>query len=79
MNRPPEPLEPLSPAEHRLIEHLQLLRTDAPIPPPPMVGQIVRAARWQRAVRQPLLAISAMAAAVGEGVRLLVGSRNPRS
>lgn len=79
MNGPPEPPEALSPAERRLREHLELLRTDLPTPPAPMVAKIVRAARWQRAVRQPLTAIGALAAAVGDGFRLLLGSQTPRS
>jgi hypothetical protein len=44
-----------------------------------MVTHIVRTARWQRAVRRPLLAFAALAAAIGDGVRLLLGSRASRS
>ncbi len=74
-----EPPESLSPAERRLEEHLQLLRADAPSPPAPLVAQIVKTARWQRAVRHPLLAAGAVAAAVGDAIRLLLGTPSNRS
>lgn len=79
MTGPEEPAEALNPAERRLDEYLELLRSDAPTPPAPLVGKIVRAARWQRTLRRPLVAVGALAAAVGDGVRLLLGSRTPRS
>jgi hypothetical protein len=79
MNGPDEPPEPLSPAERRLDEHMELLRTDAPAPPAPLVARIVHAARWQRAIRRPLVAVGALAGAVLDGVRLLLGSRTRRS
>jgi len=44
-----------------------------------MVPKIVRAARWQRVARRPLLAIGALAAALGDGIRLLLGSSTGRS
>ncbi len=78
MNGPPERPEALSPAERSLHEHLELLRVDAPLPPSSMVAKIVRAARWQQAVRRPLLAAGALAAAVIDGVRLLFGSATGR-
>ncbi len=79
MNGPQEPREALTPAERGLHEHLEVLRLDAPPPPSSMVAQVVRAARWQRAVRRPLLAVGALAAAVLDGVRLLFGSPTGRS
>jgi hypothetical protein len=78
-NGPQEPSDALSPTERRLNEHLELLRTDPPRGSALMVTHIVRTARWQRAVRRPLLAFAALAAAIGEGVRLLLGSRASRS
>ncbi|MDQ6819808.1 MAG: hypothetical protein M3076_05620 [Actinomycetota bacterium] len=48
-------------------------------PPASMVAKIVRAARWQRAVRRPLLAMGALAAALGDGIRSLLGSPTGRT
>ncbi len=79
MNGPQEPPEAMTPAERGLHGHLELLRVDAPPAPSSMVAKIVRAARWQRAVRRPLLAMGALAAAVIDGVRLLFGSPTSRS
>lgn len=79
MNGPDEPPDTLTPAERRLDEHMELLRTDAPVPPAPLVARIVHAARWQAAIRRPLVAIGALAGAVADGVRLLFGSRTRRS
>ncbi len=73
-----EPPEPLTPAERGLDRHLQLLRTDAPSPPAPMVANIVKAARWQRAVRRPLLVVGTLAATVSDAIRLLLGSPSNR-
>ncbi len=78
MNQPPETPEDLSPAERSLHEHLELLRIDALPPPASMVATIVRTARWQRAVRRPLLAVAALAGAVSDGLRLLLGPRPGR-
>jgi hypothetical protein len=74
MSAADEPPETLSPAERRLGDHLALLRTEAPQPPGTMVSTILHNARWQRALRRPLLTIAALAASVAEGVRLLLGS-----
>jgi hypothetical protein len=79
MNGPKEPPETLSPAERRLDEHMEMLRTTAIVPPAPLVARIVHAVRWQRAIRRPLVAVGALAAAVADGVRLLFGPRTRRS
>ena len=79
MNGPEEQPDALSPAERRLGEHLQLLRTDPPAPPAPLVARILRVARWQRAVRGPLVAVGALAGAVLDGLRSLLASRARRS
>jgi len=79
MNGPDEAPEALSPAERRLHEHLELLRTEPLVAPAPLVARIVRAARWQRAIRRPLVAAGALAGAIVDGVRLLLGSRTRRS
>jgi hypothetical protein len=65
--------DPLSPAERRLGEHLALLRDVSESPPPTLTRRIVHAARWQRTLREPIVAIANLAAAVGEGIRMLIG------
>jgi hypothetical protein len=68
-----DPTDPLTPAERRLGEHLALLREVPQSPSATLAPRIVRSARWQLAVRAPLLAIAHLAAAVGDGVRVLIG------
>jgi hypothetical protein len=70
--------DPPSLLERRLDEHLELLRTESLQPPGTLVRHIVHTARWQRAIRQPLLAVAGLASAVSDGVRLLFGSRSRR-
>jgi hypothetical protein len=79
MSAADEPPETLSPAERRLGDHLQLLRAQAPQPPTALVARILRGARWQRAVRRPLMTIAMLGAAVADGIRLLFGSPRNRS
>ncbi len=79
MNGPQEPGDALSPAELRLGEHLELLRGDTPQPSTALVKQIIHTARWQQAIRRPLLVVGALASAVAEGFRLLLGARRRRS
>jgi len=67
----PERGEP-SPAERRLGEHLELMRVAGPEPGHSLVRRIVRTARWQRALRAPLLVAGVIAAAVVDGLRRLV-------
>jgi hypothetical protein len=43
-----------------------------------MVAHVVRTARWQRSIRRPLLAIAALSAAIGDGIRLLLRSPTDR-
>jgi hypothetical protein len=57
----------LSPAERRLAEHLELLRTSPP-PAPALVSGVIRGVRWQRSIRDPLLLVGAVATAVLEGL-----------
>ncbi len=59
-------------AEQRLGEHLQLLRADAPQAPALIARRVIRSARWQSAVRRPLLAIGGLTATVGHALRLLL-------
>ncbi len=68
------PADELSPAEQRLSEYLELLRADPPVPGPDLIAGIVRRARWQAAVRDPLVLVGTVATALGEGIRLLFGT-----
>jgi hypothetical protein len=63
--------EELTPAERRLSHHLMLLR-DATDPPSSLTARVVHSARWQQAVRPPLLAVAHIAAAAADAVRVLL-------
>jgi hypothetical protein len=67
-----DPADDLSPAEGRLSEHLELLRANPPTAAPELMGRIIRSVRWQRAVRDPLVLVGAVASAIGETLRLLL-------
>lgn len=67
-----DPADDLSPAEGRLSEHLELLRANPPTAAPELIGRIIRTVRWQRAIRDPLVLVGAVASAIGESLRLLV-------
>lgn len=67
-----EPPEELSPAERRLEQHLALLR-DTPDAPASLTMHVLRSARWQQAIREPLLSVAHLAAAAIDTVRLLLG------
>ena len=69
MNADDSPADDLSPAERRLTEHLELLRATPPTTPA-LVPRVIRGVRWQRAVRDPLLLVGAVATAVVEGLGL---------
>ena len=64
--------EEFTPAERRLAEHLELLRASPPGTTPQLVPRVIRGVRWQRAVRDPLLLVGAVAAALLEGLGLVV-------
>lgn len=66
------PADELTPAERRLTEHLQLLRASPPTAAPQLVGRVIRGVRWQRTVREPLVLVGEVAAAVFDGLTLLV-------
>lgn len=72
-----EPDEDLSPVERRLFEHLALVRA-APPRETSLVHGVLRRARIQRALREPLRAIATIASAVIEGVAGLFGIRRSR-
>lgn len=77
-----DPLDPdyASPAEVRLSEHLTLLRNDPPRSDRALVVSVLRAARWQRAARGPLLALGRLATALASGIRALLQTKaRPRS
>lgn len=67
--------ESMTPAEIALVGHLTVLR-EVPASPPTLTERVVRAARWQRGVRTPLLALAQLATAAADAVRMLVGGRS---
>jgi hypothetical protein len=72
MNAGDSPADELTPAERRLSEHLELLRASPPIVAPGLVPRVIRGVRWQRAIRDPLVLVGAVAAAVAEGLSVLL-------
>lgn len=73
MNSTDDPDE-LTPAEHALREQLQVLQSDRTTPSAALTPRIIRAARWQRSLRRPVLAIGSVGGAIIDGIRLLLGS-----
>jgi hypothetical protein len=63
-----------TPAEERLLTHLDELRRHPPEPAGDLASIVVRSARWQRAVRPYLLAVGALAMSVAEATRVAVGA-----
>jgi hypothetical protein len=64
-----------SPAERALEERLEVVRGLSPRADAGLAAAVVRAARWQRAVRAPLILGGLLARAAAEGLGLLVGRR----
>jgi len=62
----------LTPAERGLAQHLELLRSSPPSATPQLVPRVIRDVRWQRAIRDPLLLVEAVAAALVEGASALI-------
>jgi hypothetical protein len=62
-------------AEHRLEELLGLLAADQPPLDPAFAGAVVRRARLQRAIVTPLRTVGTLVAAVGDGLRVILGVR----
>jgi hypothetical protein len=79
MNEGDPPADDLTPAERGLTVHLELLRAGPPIAATQLIPRLVRKLRWQRAVREPLLLVGAVAAAITEGLRLLMKPPADRS
>ena len=73
------PPEDLTPAERRLVQHLELLRTGAPTVTPQLVPRVIRSVRWQRAIRDPLVLVGAVASAVADGLSLLFTAPRDRA
>ena len=69
------PAEQLTPAELALRGRLATLREVHPDVPAAMPRDVVRTARWQRAVWSPVRVGALIAAAAAYAVRLLVGAR----
>ncbi len=70
---PPDDLQ--GPAERRLSEHLELVRT-SPLPAESgLAAGIVRRAGWQRLVRAPLDALGNLIAAVADALMIFAGQR----
>jgi len=69
----------LTPAERRLNEHLELLRASPPTVAPGLVPRVLRGVRWQRAIRDPLVMVGTVAAALAEGLSVLFKPRAGRS
>jgi hypothetical protein len=64
----------LTVAERRLSEHLELLRASPPTAAPELIARIVQRARWQGAIRDPMVFVGVVVAAIGEALTLLSGS-----
>ena len=71
MNAGDSPPENLTPAQRRLGQHLELLRASPPRSTPQLVARVLRNVRWQRAIRDPLVLVGAVASAIAEGLGLL--------
>lgn len=71
MNAGDPPDEELTSAERRLTQHFELLRASPPAAAPQLVPRVIRGVRWQRAIREPLVLVGAVATAVLESLGLL--------
>jgi hypothetical protein len=67
--------EPSTPAEQRLEELLAQLAAEHPAASPAFAQTVVQRARFQRAVVAPLRTVGTLVAAVGDGVRFILGLR----
>ena len=77
MNRDAEGHAP-SPAELRLLHHLQVLQADAPEPTAELLAAVLRSVRWQREVRPYLVATGGLAAGVAAAGGVVLGAGAPR-
>jgi hypothetical protein len=67
------PSDDLTAAERRLSEYLEVLRASPPTAAPELISRIVRRARWQHSIREPLVFVGAVAVAINEALSLLSG------
>jgi hypothetical protein len=67
-----------TPAELRLLEHLERLREHPPEADERLVASVIGTVRWQAAVRPYLSAVGVFAAAFAAGATALMGSRSER-
>jgi hypothetical protein len=61
----------LTVAERRLSEHLELLRASPPTAAPELIARILQRARWQGPIRDPMIFVGVVVAAIGEALVLL--------
>jgi hypothetical protein len=62
-----------SPAEERLLRHLQALREHPPDPATALTDVVLRTARWQAAVRPFALAAGRLVGGMGDSARIMLG------
>jgi hypothetical protein len=67
------PADDLTPAELGLARHLALLREAPSTGGATLVARVVRAARWQEAVREPLALVGNVAGILADAVKLVLG------
>jgi len=67
--------DPPPPDERRLDELLALVAADPLAVDPELSHTVVRRARLQRAIATPLRTVGTLVAAVGDGVRIVLGLR----
>jgi len=68
----------LSPAELRLLHHLQVLRADAPEPTAELSAAVLGGVRWQREVRPYLVATGGLAAGLAAAAGVVLRAGAPR-
>jgi hypothetical protein len=73
----PEPPEPLSPAETRLLALVVLLREEAPRPDDSLEAAILRSARRQLVLRGALQELAKLLAGLGSALVQVLGLRRP--
>ena len=75
MSRPDDPADEPTAAERRLLALLLLLRSEAPRDDPALTATVMRVARLQHAVRGAAQAVASLAAAVVDGIAIVLGVR----
>jgi hypothetical protein len=67
-----------TPAEQRLLAHLEALREYPPEPDEQLVAAVIDTVRWQAAVRPYLSAAGVLATAFATGAAVLMGTGGQR-